>query len=63
MEALVAVSAAGRGDLRHGQGDDRAMVIDAVRLVSKEGGRSRPDYHRTGEKPWATRGAPLHQLS
>ncbi len=57
MEALVAVSAAGLAIYDMAKAIDRAMVIDAVRLVSKEGGRS-GDYHRAGEKPWAARGAP-----
>jgi len=57
MEALVAVSAAGLAIYDMAKAIDRAMVIDAVRLVSKEGGRS-GDYHRAGEKPWAGRGAP-----
>jgi len=57
MEALVAVSAAGLAIYDMAKAIDRAMVIDAVRLVSKEGGRS-GDYHRAGEKPWARRGAP-----
>ena len=57
MEALVAVSAAGLAIYDMAKAIDRAMVIDAVRLVSKEGGRS-GDYHRAGEKPWTGRGAP-----
>src|SRR5579863_5225994 len=57
MEALVAVSAAGLAIYDMAKAIDRAMVIDAVRLVSKEGGRS-GDYYRAGEKPWAARGAP-----
>jgi cyclic pyranopterin phosphate synthase len=56
MEALVAVSAAGLAIYDMAKAIDRAMVIDAVRLVSKEGGRS-GGYHRAGEKPWADRGA------
>ena len=51
MEALVAVSAAGLALYDMAKAIDRAMVLDAVRLVSKHGGRS-GDYQRPGEKPW-----------
>ena len=51
MEALVAVSAAGLAIYDMAKAIDRAMVIDAVRLVRKVGGRS-GDYQRAGEKPW-----------
>jgi cyclic pyranopterin phosphate synthase len=51
MEALVAVSAAGLAFYYMAKAIDRAMVIDAVRLVRKVGGRS-GDYQRAGEKPW-----------
>ena len=56
MEALVAVSAAGLAIYDMAKAIDRAMVIDAVRLVSKEGGRS-GNYHRMGEKSWPDREA------
>ncbi len=55
MEALVAVSAAGLAIYDMAKAIDRAMVIDAVRLVSKQGGRS-GDYQRAGERVWRTRG-------
>jgi cyclic pyranopterin phosphate synthase len=51
MEAMVAVSAAALAIYDMAKAIDRAMVIDAVRLVSKEGGRS-GDYKRPGEKAW-----------
>ena len=51
MEAMVAVSAAALAIYDMAKAIDRAMVIDAVRLVSKEGGRS-GDYKRPGEKVW-----------
>ncbi len=54
MEALVAVSAAALAIYDMAKAIDRAMVIDAVRLVSKTGGRS-GDYQRPGEKPWLQR--------
>jgi cyclic pyranopterin phosphate synthase len=54
MEALVAVSAAALTIYDMAKAIDRAMVIDAVRLVSKTGGRS-GDYQRPGEKPWRHR--------
>jgi cyclic pyranopterin monophosphate synthase len=55
MEALVAVSAAALALYDMAKAIDRAMVIDAVRLVSKEGGRSGV-YHRSGEKIWRNEG-------
>lgn len=57
MEALVAVSAAALAIYDMAKAIDRAMVIDAVRLVSKTGGRS-GDYRRPGEKPWRSRELP-----
>ncbi len=54
MEALVAVSAAALTIYDMAKAIDRAMVIDAVRLVSKSGGRS-GDYNRPGERPWRQR--------
>jgi cyclic pyranopterin monophosphate synthase len=54
MEAMVAVSAAALAIYDMAKAIDRAMVIDAVRLVSKQGGRS-GDYKRPGEKTWRGR--------
>ena len=54
MEALVAVSAAALTIYDMAKAIDRAMVIEAVRLVSKQGGRS-GEYRRPGEKPWRER--------
>ena len=51
MEALVAASAAALTIYDMAKAIDRAMVIDAIRLVHKSGGRS-GDYQRLGEKPW-----------
>jgi cyclic pyranopterin monophosphate synthase len=51
MEAMVAVSAAALAIYDMAKAIDREMVIDAVRLVSKQGGRS-GDYKRRGEKAW-----------
>jgi cyclic pyranopterin monophosphate synthase len=51
MEAMVAVSAAALAIYDMAKAIDRSMVIDAVRLVSKQGGRS-GDYKRRGEKAW-----------
>ena len=53
---MVAVSAAALTIYDMAKAIDRAMVIDAIRLVSKSGGRS-GDYHRAGEKPWPGSGA------
>jgi cyclic pyranopterin phosphate synthase len=57
MEAMVAVSAAALALYDMAKAIDRAMVIDAVRLVSKQGGRS-GEYKRPGEKPWRRRDQP-----
>jgi cyclic pyranopterin monophosphate synthase len=51
MEALVAVSAAALAIYDMAKAIDRAMVIDAVRLVHKTGGRS-GEFHRPREKAW-----------
>jgi cyclic pyranopterin monophosphate synthase len=51
MEALVAVSAAALTIYDMAKAIDRAMTIDAVRLVRKSGGRS-GDFVRTGEGEW-----------
>lgn len=51
MEAMVAVTIAAMAIYDMAKAIDRAMVIDAVRLVSKEGGRS-GEYRRPGEKTW-----------
>lgn len=51
MEALIAVSIAALTIYDMAKAVDRAMVIDAVRLVSKRGGRS-GEYLRVGESPW-----------
>jgi cyclic pyranopterin phosphate synthase len=51
MEALVAVSAAALTIYDMAKAIDKAMVIGAIRLVSKHGGRS-GDYTRDGEPPW-----------
>ncbi len=56
MEAIVAVSAAALAIYDLAKAIDRAMLIDAVRLVSKTGGRS-GDYYRPGEKAWRSSGA------
>jgi cyclic pyranopterin phosphate synthase len=51
MEALIAVSAAALTIYDMAKAIDRAMTIDAVRLVRKSGGRS-GDFLRTGEGEW-----------
>jgi cyclic pyranopterin phosphate synthase len=51
MEALIAVSAAALTIYDMAKAIDRAMTIDAVRLVRKSGGRS-GDFIRTGEGEW-----------
>jgi cyclic pyranopterin phosphate synthase len=51
MEALVAASAAALTIYDMAKAIDRAMVIGAVRLISKTGGRS-GDFIRPGERPW-----------
>ncbi len=51
MEALVAASAAALTIYDMAKAIDRAMTIDAIRLVSKSGGRSGA-FARAGEPPW-----------
>jgi cyclic pyranopterin phosphate synthase len=51
MEALVAASAAALTIYDMAKAMDRAMTIDALRLVSKNGGRS-GEFRRPGEKIW-----------
>jgi cyclic pyranopterin phosphate synthase len=51
MEALVAATAAALTIYDMAKAIDRAMVIGAVRLVRKSGGRS-GDFIRQGEQPW-----------
>jgi cyclic pyranopterin phosphate synthase len=51
MEALVAASAAALTIYDMAKAIDRAMVIDAIRLVSKSGGRS-GEFLRSGEVEW-----------
>jgi cyclic pyranopterin phosphate synthase len=51
MEALVAAGVAALTIYDMAKALDRAMSIDAVRLISKRGGRS-GDYFRPGESPW-----------
>jgi len=51
MEALVAVSAAALTIYDMAKAIDRAMVIDAIRLVKKSGGRS-GDFVRAKEHQW-----------
>jgi cyclic pyranopterin phosphate synthase len=50
MEAMAAVSVAALTIYDMAKAIDRAMVIDAVRLVAKSGGRS-GDFKRPGEAP------------
>ena len=50
MEAMAAVSVAALTIYDMAKAIDRAMVIDAIRLVAKSGGRS-GDFLRPGEKP------------
>jgi cyclic pyranopterin phosphate synthase len=52
MEALVAVSAAALTIYDMAKAIDRAMVIGAIRLIRKTGGRS-GDFIRPGEVPLA----------
>jgi cyclic pyranopterin phosphate synthase len=52
MEALVAVSAAALTIYDMAKAMDRAMVIDAVRLIRKSGGRS-GEFVRAGERAWS----------
>ncbi|MGH7931630.1 MAG: cyclic pyranopterin monophosphate synthase MoaC [Candidatus Binataceae bacterium] len=51
MEALIAASAAALTIYDMAKAIDRAMVIDAIRLVRKSGGRS-GDFLRAGESDW-----------
>jgi len=51
MEALVAASAAALTIYDMAKAIDRAMIIDAIRLVRKSGGRS-GDFVRDGEPEW-----------
>ncbi len=51
MEAMVAVSVAALTVYDMAKAIDRAMVIDAVRLVRKSGGRS-GEFRRPGERKW-----------
>jgi cyclic pyranopterin phosphate synthase len=51
MEALIAVSAAALTIYDMAKAIDRAMTIDAIRLVRKSGGRS-GDFVRDGEREW-----------
>ncbi|HUA35901.1 MAG TPA: cyclic pyranopterin monophosphate synthase MoaC [Candidatus Binataceae bacterium] len=51
MEALVAVGAAALTIYDMAKAMDRAMQIDAIRLVRKSGGRS-GDFIRPGENEW-----------
>ena len=53
MEAMVAVSAAALAIYDMAKAIDRAMVIGAVRLISKRGGRS-GDFVRANERLWPT---------
>jgi cyclic pyranopterin phosphate synthase len=54
MEAMVAVSAAALTIYDMAKAIDRAMEIDAVRLVAKRGGRS-GEFIRVGEPRWRAR--------
>ena len=51
MEAMVAVSAAALTIYDMAKAIDRAMIIDAIRLVGKSGGRS-GTFRRTQEPRW-----------
>ena len=51
MEALIAVSAAALTIYDMAKAIDRAMTIEAIRLVRKSGGRS-GDFVRDGESEW-----------
>jgi cyclic pyranopterin monophosphate synthase len=51
MEALVAATVAALTIYDMAKAVDRAMVIDAVRLIRKTGGRS-GDFRRSGERSW-----------
>jgi cyclic pyranopterin phosphate synthase len=50
MEAMAAVSVAALTIYDMAKAIDRAMIIDAIRLVAKSGGRS-GDFRRPGETP------------
>jgi cyclic pyranopterin phosphate synthase len=50
MEAMVAVSVAALTIYDMAKAIDRSMIIDAIRLVTKSGGRS-GDFKRPGEVP------------
>jgi cyclic pyranopterin monophosphate synthase len=52
MEALVALSAAALTIYDMAKAIDRAMTIDAIRLVGKSGGRS-GTFKRAGEPRWS----------
>ena len=52
MEALVAVSAAALTIYDMAKALDRAMIIDAIRLIRKSGGRS-GEFVRAGERAWS----------
>lgn len=51
MEALTAAAVAGLTVYDMCKSVDRGMMVDAVRLVAKEGGRS-GSYRREGEEQW-----------
>lgn len=51
MEALIAVSAAALTIYDMAKAIDRAMTIEAIRLVRKSGGRN-GDFVREGEREW-----------
>jgi cyclic pyranopterin phosphate synthase len=51
MEALIAVSAAALTIYDLAKAIDRAMTIEAIRLVGKSGGRS-GTFKRAGEPRW-----------
>lgn len=51
MEALVAASVAALAIYDMAKAIDRAMVVEQVRLVGKEGGRS-GKFRRPGERSW-----------
>jgi cyclic pyranopterin monophosphate synthase len=54
MEALVAASAAALTIYDMAKAIDRAMVIDAIRLIRKSGGRS-GEFVRSKESDWSQR--------
>lgn len=57
MEALTAVTVAALTIVDMCKALDRTLVIEAVRLVEKRGGRS-GEFHRPGEPPWEALGKP-----